>query len=123
MYSTGKTSSGETTPTPTEKAHQETLQASSTKQEAEMVFRRTLDGLAIRNTGRECQIVQVFRRSIVMIVLWMMMLTVVELQDKEPSPASPASSSATSFPGKHRHYVMILTGSRCGAWGIRHCEP
>jgi hypothetical protein len=53
MHSTGKTSSGETTPTPTEKADRETRQENSTMQEAKMVLGRTLDELAIRNTGRE----------------------------------------------------------------------
>ena len=77
-YFARKTFNGENAPTATKKAGRKTRQANSTKQEARIVWKRTLDGLAIRNTGRECQIVQVFRRSIVMIVVWMM-LTVVEL--------------------------------------------
>jgi hypothetical protein len=51
MHSTEKTPSDETTLTPTEKADRETRQENSTIQEVKMVLEKTLDKLAIRNTG------------------------------------------------------------------------
>jgi hypothetical protein len=52
-YFAGKAFNGENTTDSDPKAGRKTRQANSTKQEARIVWERTLDGLAIRNTGKE----------------------------------------------------------------------